>query len=381
MRNMAYIVTIKSIEPIEGKDRIVYVSFNENTYQVIAQKGFSVGDKVLYAEVDSILPVSPKFEFLKSRCYKENLNGFLIKAMKMSGLYSFGIIFKPEDLGIHKYSPGQDFTEFLNIRKYEPEDDKSPIENKLPQWKKNIKNFLMRYSFTRPIGRTLFVKDKVSGSFPTQYISKSDEDNLSNHPDWFNKFHDNPSYITVKIEGKSATIFFEKSKKIFSNNYIFNAFGRNTLLDPDSKKWMEDNYKSKLLNMNKSENKNYILQGEFCSPKVQKGIYKNGIHFYVYKMKDITSGKNIPAYEMFNLCKKYEFETVPLLNVTLKDFSSIEEIQKYSDTLYFEPGNNEIQVFTEKNKNRKNHEGIVVRSIDLNKNNWSFKVKSREYCL
>ena len=292
MRNMAYIVTIKSIEPIEGKDRIVYVSFNENTYQVIAQKGFSVGDKVLYAEVDSILPVSPKFEFLRSRC---------------------------------------------------------------------------------------FVKDKVSGSFPTQYISKSDEDNLSNHPDWFNKFHDNPSYITVKIEGKSATIFFEKSKKIFSNNYIFNVFGRNTLLDPDSKKWMEDNCKSKLLKMNKSENKNFILQGEFCSPKVQKGIYKNGTHFYVYKMKDITSGKNIPAYEMFNLCKKYGFETVPLLDVTLKDFSSIEEIQKYSDALYFEPGNNEIQVFTEKNKN--NHEGIVVRSIDLNKNNWSFKVKSREYCL
>ena len=144
---------------------------------------------------------------------------------------------------------------------------------------------------------------------------------------------------------------------------------------------MEDNCKSKLLKMNESENKNYILQGEFCSPKVQKGIYKNGIHFYVYKMKDITSGKNIPAYEMFNLCKKYGFETVPLLDVTLKDFSSIEEIQKYSDTLYFEPGNNEIQVFTEKNKNRKNHEGIVVRSIDLNKNDWSFKVKSREYCL
>ena len=100
MRNMAYVVTVKDVKPIEGKDRIEYVSFKENDYSVIAQKGLKTNDKVVYIEVDSILPVNKKFEFLRSRCFKESLNGFLIKAMKMNGLYSFGIVFKPEDLGL-----------------------------------------------------------------------------------------------------------------------------------------------------------------------------------------------------------------------------------------------------------------------------------------
>ena len=80
---MAYIATIKDVAPIQGKDRIQYVSFNENGYGVIADKSFSVGDKVVYIEVDAILPVKPQFEFLRKRCFKEELNGFLIKNMKM----------------------------------------------------------------------------------------------------------------------------------------------------------------------------------------------------------------------------------------------------------------------------------------------------------
>ena len=39
------------------------------------------------------------------------------------------------------------------------------------------------------------------------------------------------------------------------------------------------------------------------------------------------------------------------------------------------------KIITRKSKFTKNHEGIVVRSNDINKDNWSFKVKSREYQL
>ena len=173
MRNMAYVVTVKDVKPIEGKDRIEYVSFKENDYSVIAQKGLKTNDKVVYIEVDSILPVNEKFEFLRSRCFKESLNGFLIKAMKMNGLYSFGIVFKPEDLGLDasKLKSKQDLTDVLRVRKYEPIEDRSPVENKLPPLKKRIKSLLMRYYLTRPIGRKLFVQSLEIEDFQTWLIS------------------------------------------------------------------------------------------------------------------------------------------------------------------------------------------------------------------
>ena len=40
MRDLAKIVTIKELLPIEGKDRIELATFNENLYRVIVQKGF-----------------------------------------------------------------------------------------------------------------------------------------------------------------------------------------------------------------------------------------------------------------------------------------------------------------------------------------------------
>ena len=232
MRNMAYVVTVKDVKPIEGKDRIEYVSFKENDYSVIAQKGLKTNDKVVYIEVDSILPVDKKFEFLRSRCFKESLNGFLIKAMKMNGLYSFGIVFKPSDLGLDasELKSKQDLTDTLGVRKYEPIEDRSPVENKLPPLKKRIKSLLMRYSLTRPIGRKLFVKSLEKEDFPTWLIPKSDEDNLANNPEWFEKYKNTDNYITVKMEGKSVTCYFEDKKFLWFKKSIFKVFGRNVPL-------------------------------------------------------------------------------------------------------------------------------------------------------
>src|SRR5574344_2030883 len=53
MRNMAYAVTIKDVKPIDGKDKIEYISFKENDYCVIAQKGLKANDKVNVIRVDS----------------------------------------------------------------------------------------------------------------------------------------------------------------------------------------------------------------------------------------------------------------------------------------------------------------------------------------
>ena len=376
MRNMAYVVTVKDVKPIEGKDRIEYVSFKENDYSVIAQKGLKTDDKVVYIEVDSILPVDEKFEFLRSRCFKESLNGFLIKAMKMNGLYSFGIVFKPSDLGLDtsELKSKQDLTDTLGVRKYEPIEDRSPVENKLPPLKKRIKSLLMRYSLTRPIGRKLFVKSLEKEDFPTWLIPKSDEDNLANNPEWFEKYKNTDNYITVKMEGKSVTCYFEDKKFLWFKKSIFKVFGRNVPLT--EKKELEF-FKSI---GDKIKNSHVILQGEYCAPHVQRGIYKNGSHFYIYKIRDLLTNQYYTYEQMQNFATAHGLELVPLVDKKLSDFESIEDIYNFADRLYFKEGDIS-KIITNKSKFTKNHEGIVVRSNDINKNNWSFKVKSREYQL
>ena len=376
MRNMAYVVTVKDVKPIEGKDRIEYVSFKENDYSVIAQKGLKVDDKVVYVEVDSILPVNEKFEFLRSRCFKESLNGFLIKAMKMNGLYSFGIVFKPEDLGldVSKLKSKQDLTDVLKIRKYEPIEDRSPVENKLPPLKKRIKSLLMRYPFTRFIGKRLFVKSLEKEDFPTWLIPKSDEDNLANNPEWFEKYKSSDNYITVKMEGKSVTCYFEDKKFLWFKKSIFKVFGRNI---PLTEKRELEFFKSI---GDKIKNSHVILQGEYCAPHIQRGIYKNGSHFYIYKIRDLETNDYYTYEQMQNFASAHGLELVPLVDKNLSDFKSIEDIYNFADKIYFKEGDIS-KILTNKSKFAKNHEGIVVRSNDINKDNWSFKVKSREYQL
>ena len=376
MRNMAYVVTIKDIKLIDGKDKIEYVSFKENDYCVIAQKGLKVNDKVIYIEVDSVLPINEKFEFLRSRCFRDSLNGFLIKAMKMGGLYSFGIVFKPDYLGLDasNLKSKQDLTDILHIRKNEPVEDRSPVENKLPPLKKKIKSILMRCPVTRFIGKNLFVKSLEKEDFPTWLIPKSDEDNLANNPDWFEKYKNTDNYITVKMEGKSVTCYFENKRFLWFKKPIFKVFGRNVPLTEQKEiqffKSIED----------KIKNSHVILQGEYCAPHIQRGIYKNDSHFYIHKIRDLSTNHYYTYEQMQNFATAHNLELVPLVDKKLSDFKSVEDIYNFADKIYFKEGDIS-KIITNKSKFTKNHEGIVVRSNDLNKDNWSFKVKSREYQL
>lgn len=65
-------------------DRIVLATVLGWT--VIVQKDFKVGDEIVFAEIDSVFPEKPEFEFLRSKKFR-------IKTMKMGGVISQGIVF------------------------------------------------------------------------------------------------------------------------------------------------------------------------------------------------------------------------------------------------------------------------------------------------
>ena len=71
MRKLASIQRIKSLEPIEGKDRIELCTILG--WDVIVQKGeFKEGDLVVYCEYDTVLPIKPEFEFCDQGVWGNN---------------------------------------------------------------------------------------------------------------------------------------------------------------------------------------------------------------------------------------------------------------------------------------------------------------------
>ena len=87
MRKLASIQEIASISPIPGADSIELAQVLG--WRVVVKKGeFAVGDRVVYCEVDSLLPEKPEFEFLRKCCYNKVLNGFRIRTAKLRGVIS-----------------------------------------------------------------------------------------------------------------------------------------------------------------------------------------------------------------------------------------------------------------------------------------------------
>lgn len=210
-RDMAVINKIKFIEPIPNKDRIVLYGFEENDWKIIDQKDkYNIGDLVVRIEVDSLLPVRPEFEFLRSKCYIPKFDRFRVKAMKMAGVISQGLLLGLDILPKGKYKSGQDVSSILNVLKYEDAEDASPTKSDVSLVYKFAK-VLMNIKFTRPLGRKIlsFInKNKISSNFPTEYISKTDETILQNFKGLLEKWAETECYITLKCEGKSSTYLY-----------------------------------------------------------------------------------------------------------------------------------------------------------------------------
>ena len=111
MRSLASVQEIGKIEPIENADRIELA--HVLGWQCVVPKGeYRVGDKVIFFEPDSFLPIKPEYEFLRPSSYKKTDHmgeGFLISSRHLRGQLSQGLIMPcTEELEI-----GTDVTDML----------------------------------------------------------------------------------------------------------------------------------------------------------------------------------------------------------------------------------------------------------------------------
>lgn len=120
MRTLASIQTILALTPIPKADAIETATVKG--WKVVVKKDeFKVGDKVIYCEIDSYLPIQEEYEFLRKSSYAElpGKEGFRLRTVKLRGQVSQGLLLNMSVLPAGEYPVGSDVTARLGIIKYE----------------------------------------------------------------------------------------------------------------------------------------------------------------------------------------------------------------------------------------------------------------------
>ena len=406
MRDLASIVTISSKQKMFEKDKICCVSFEELGYEAIVPNTVNIGDKMVFIQEGSILPIEDRWEFLRKRCFNESVSGFVIKPMTMGAkdyngekgerVKSWGLCVTLAEAGLSEnLKAGADVTDDLKIRKYEPAEDASPTKDEskkaYPKWVK----FCLSHSLTRWVGRIWQNNHQNSaGGFPTDLISKSDETTIQNCKSFLERFKNSNVLITAKMEGQSFTVV-----PVFKKNKIVDAYvcSRNNAYrkHDDSIFWkMMDRYQviETMKRCFKLTGKAYIIQGEQVGPSIQQNIYNfKQNHWYVFTVKDFFSGKQLSYREQTKVADMFGMRVVPLIKIgkLSEIMPNIDAAVKFAERVVWTPLKSKIHSYIiDENTNGElwkdylQHEGVVVRTENYDKDNQigcSFKVKNLEY--
>ena len=158
MRKLASIREIKEIRPVENADAIEVTIVDGWECVVKKSENFKVGDKIVYIEIDSIVPERPEFEFLRERKFR-------VRTIKLRKQISQGLVLPLSILPQGRYELEDDVTEVLGIKKYDPEGE---VENQLIEKKtKEVKNPIIKFMLKFKWFRKMYLPKKEFKGFPT----------------------------------------------------------------------------------------------------------------------------------------------------------------------------------------------------------------------
>ncbi len=190
-RKLASVKVIDAINPIEGADKIEVATIDG--WNVVVRKNeFKVGDKIIYIEVDSILPERPEFEFMRERKFR-------VRTIKLRKQISQGICFPVNILPKGEWDIDEDVTEVLGVKKYECDKWNQKIYNPIKKEKGFYRGFL----------KPLFYKGifKIIGNVNTlgewpRLFPHTDEPRIQHIIKILQeRYVDTPVYVTEKMHG------------------------------------------------------------------------------------------------------------------------------------------------------------------------------------
>jgi len=331
-RKMARIVNIDNISPIENAEKIELATVGGWNIAVKKQE-FSIGDKAVYFEIDSMLPVETSFfDFLSHRPTK-NINEkkyHKIKTIKLCGVISQGLLVPLVQLGLSEdIDLETDVSDFFGVIKLDEEfEDDFKLE--------------------------------IVDNFPS-FIPKTEQKRIQNLSKKIERF-DGLYEVSMKIDGASITAF-KKDGKI-------GIASRNTILEEG----YERNYKTGLINSGiwfflEQYEGNIAIQGELVGPKIcgNKEDFQD-YDVLIYDIFEIDCQTYFLSSQRLNFCKINNLKHVPIVCFSmLSSFENVQEIIKFADG---------------QSLNSKWREGLVFKSLDYRDNEiFSFKVISNKWLL
>ena len=330
MRKLASIRKIGNLQPIKDADRIELAIVDG--WKVVVNKGVhTIGEMIVYFEIDSMLPIQEEFEFLRKSSYKkmsDGTEGFRLKTIRLRGQISQGLVVPTSVLptGV-PIIEGQDVTKILGVVKYDP-----PIPPELA--------------------------GIVIGQFPS-FIRKSDEERIQNFVDEYSEMKKFRYFASEKLDGTSCTMYFNQKFGICSRNL--------ELAEGEGTQWRLARDSGIISNM-KELGRNLALQGEIIGEGIQKNIYKlRGQEFRLFNIFDIDNYEYLSKYEMLEIAEQFGLKFVPTI------FESIELPETIDEILKLAEGKSVLNPQAER-------EGLVWVSIDSPKR-ISFKTISNSFLL
>jgi len=400
-RELAYVVVVNDITPIEGYDRVELA--HVGGWTIVVGKGeFKKLDPAIYFEIDSKLPEVKPFtdmEFLAKKKYR-------VKTQKMCKSISQGLLISAKTMGWEieepqtehgipyivdsdgrVHIPYDDETRFLTkdlgVTYYVAEDNarKAPSIDKYKKMaQRNGKLFAkqpFRWLMKRDWGkRFLFIffgKKRDKTGWPA-WVKKTDEERVQNMP-WILE-DKSPWIATEKIDGSSTTFTIKRGKWPHKNEFY--VCSRNVCFDkPDKACFYDTNIYTEMAEKYHIEHtltemltlypeaEWITIQGETYGTGVQKRDYHlKGHDFMAFNL--ITSDKGrFNTLKMRELLEDYyHIPCVPIVDTKFILPDTVEELLEYAT--------NKSQIDGDM------REGIVFRSEDGSK---SFKAVSNEFLI
>lgn len=363
--------------------------FNADSLEIVTVLGWKVvtrigevkkGDKVIYCEIDSMLPGDAEWlpPAVKGRVEKQkDKKWFRVKTIKLRGQISQGLIIpivkslsdKFNNIEINADLTDFGITKIINLRGQISEGLIVPIIKSLSDKFNNI-----GADVTDLLGITKYeppalggkyknkIKDGSGIKFPAHLLGKTDESRVQSKPKLLKALQGKEYYMTVKMDGTSGTFVIdpETQELLVCSRNLVRPKPDNLSVCPYWYIANKYNIKSKLENY-----PHLAIQGEICGPNIQKNLLKLGdLKLYVFNIVDTVRKTKLGFLEMLGLCSELDLETAPIEEFGDRFDYDIDELLEKAEGTY---------------KNTKSQrEGLVVRSIDQN---ISFKVINNRYLL
>lgn len=396
-RELAYVVRVDDIKPIEGRDRVECAVVGGWT--IMVRRGqFHPGSLGIYFEIDSQVPEKEPFMFLAQKKFK-------IKTQKYKTpngqFWSQGLLMSADDFGWiiaecksdtcivdangiahHIDDESRFLTKRLGVT-YAVAEDNTRKSGSMDKYKKMAQRrpklfakkpirWLMRRNWGKKLLFVLFGKKKDKKSGWPAWVKKTDEERVQNMP-WILQ-NKEPWIATEKIDGTSTTFTMKRGKfgkfdfYVCSRNVVFDKpdkvcfYDSNVYLEMAEKYDIENALKDILKNNPKLEW--VTIQGETYGPGIQKRDYSATEHkFAAFNFITSTEGR-WNSLEAKELLAFYDIPWVPIID---KEFILPDTVEELLDIA------TDISVIDGGMR-----EGLVFRSLDGAQ---SFKAVSNEFLM